>query len=146
MKLQKIVDILKIVLKDNLHTKDILSSVYNILHKRSFMRKLFSKWVPHVLTVFFNQDHAPRHKSIVTMAKLNKLGFQLLIHPRYSPDLALGDYYLFAILNRMLQEKKIGKNEIISETEALLGGLDKFLYKKDVEMLESVENSSRKSC
>ena len=42
--------------------------------------------------VLFHQDNAPCHKSLATMAKLNKLSFELLPHPPYSPDLALSDY------------------------------------------------------
>ncbi|EFN86254.1 hypothetical protein EAI_06637, partial [Harpegnathos saltator] len=42
------------------------------------------------------------HKSIVTMAKLHKLNFELLLHPPYSLDLAPSDYWLFADLKKML--------------------------------------------
>ena len=56
--------------------------------------------------VLFHQDNAPCHKSLVTMAKLNELSFELFPHPLYSPDLALGDYYLFADLKKMLQGKR----------------------------------------
>ncbi|KAM8718305.1 hypothetical protein ACLKA7_001005 [Drosophila subpalustris] len=37
------------------------------------------------------------------MAKLNELGFELLPHPPYSPDLAPSDYWLFADLKKMLR-------------------------------------------
>jgi transposase len=38
--------------------------------------------------VLFHQDNAPCHKSIKTTAKLHELGYKLLPHPSYSPDLA----------------------------------------------------------
>jgi [histone H3]-lysine36 N-dimethyltransferase SETMAR len=52
--------------------------------------------------VLFHQDNAPCHKSIKTTAKLHELGYELLLHPTYSPDLAPSDYFLFAGLKRML--------------------------------------------
>ena len=71
------------------------------------------------------------------MAKLDELGFELLPHPPYSPDLAPSDYYLFADLKKMLAGKKYGTNEeVISETEAYFEAKDKSYYKKGVEMLE----------
>ena len=39
--------------------------------------------------MLFDKGNAPCHKSMKTMVKLNKLSFELLPHPPYSPDLAL---------------------------------------------------------
>jgi [histone H3]-lysine36 N-dimethyltransferase SETMAR len=38
--------------------------------------------------VLFHQDNAPVHESIKTTAKLHELGYELLLYPPYSPDLA----------------------------------------------------------
>ena len=77
--------------------------------------------------VLFHQDKAPSHKSIATIVKLHELP----PHPPYSPDLAPRDYWLFADLIRMHQEKKFGSNEeVISETEAYFEAKDKLFYKK----------------
>ena len=71
--------------------------------------------------IMFHQDNAPCHKSMKTMAKLSELGYKLLPHPPYSPDLAPSDYWLFADLKKMLQGKRFGSNEeVIAETEAKL--------------------------
>ena len=71
------------------------------------------------------------------MAKLNELSFELLPHPPYSPDLAPGDYYLFADLRKMLQGKRFYSNEeVITETNAYFDAKDKSFYKKGIEMLE----------
>ena len=71
------------------------------------------------------------------MAKLYELHFELLLPPPYSPDLASSDYWLFADLKRMLQEKKFDSNEnLISETEAYFEAEDKSFYKKGIELLE----------
>ncbi|XP_055916518.1 protein GVQW3-like [Eupeodes corollae] len=57
--------------------------VQNILHQHLPMQKLCARWVPRLLT-------APAHKSIVAMAKINDLKFELMPHPplfsRPSPE------------------------------------------------------------
>ncbi|EFN85281.1 Histone-lysine N-methyltransferase SETMAR, partial [Harpegnathos saltator] len=45
--------------------------------------------------IVFHQDDTRVHTSILTMAKLNELKYELLEHPACSPDLAPSDYYLF---------------------------------------------------
>ena len=45
--------------------------------------------------VIFNHDNATPHISLVTRQKLLKLGWEVMLHPPYSPDLAPSDYYLF---------------------------------------------------
>ena len=56
--------------------------------------------------VVFHHDDARPHTSLVTRQKLLKLGWDILPHPPYSPDLAPSDYFLF----RSLQNSLIGKN------------------------------------
>lgn len=45
--------------------------------------------------VLLLHDNAPVLKSRVALAALHKVGFDILNHPPYSPDLAPSDYYLF---------------------------------------------------
>ncbi|XP_047129544.1 histone-lysine N-methyltransferase SETMAR-like [Hydra vulgaris] len=52
------------------------------------------------------RQDATCHKSINTMLELNELGFELLPHPPYSPDLAPSDFFLFSDLKRMLASNK----------------------------------------
>jgi [histone H3]-lysine36 N-dimethyltransferase SETMAR len=69
--------------------------------------------------VLFHQNNAMCHKSIKATAKLHELGYELLLHPPYSPDLARCDFFLFADLKRMLAVKQFSTNkEVIAETEA----------------------------
>ena len=64
-----------------------------------------------------------------TMAKLSELGYKLLPHPPYSPDLAPSDYWLFADLKKALQGKRFGSDEeVIAETEAYFESKDKSFY------------------
>ena len=87
--------------------------------------------------IIFHQDNAPCHKSMKTMAKLSELGYELLPHPPYSPDLAPSNYWLFADLKKMLQGKRFGSNEeVIAETEAYFEAKDKSFYKHGIEKLE----------
>ena len=50
--------------------------------------------------VLFHQDNTPCHKSIKTMIKLNELSFKL-------PDRFPGDYWIFADLQKILQQRQI---------------------------------------
>ncbi|GFW06318.1 histone-lysine N-methyltransferase SETMAR [Trichonephila clavipes] len=56
--------------------------------------------------VVFHHDNARPHTSLVTRQKLLELGWDVLSHPPYSPDLAPSDYFLF----RSLQNSLNGKN------------------------------------
>ncbi len=79
--------------------------------------------------IVFHRINAPYHKSMKTMAKLNKLGFNLLPHQPYSPDLAPSNYWLFADLKKMLQGKRFGSNEeVLVATEAYFEAKDKSFY------------------
>ncbi|KAF7286632.1 hypothetical protein GWI33_004665 [Rhynchophorus ferrugineus] len=91
--------------------------------------------------VLLHQDNAPCHKSVKTMAKIHELGFELLSHPPYSPDLAPSDYFLFSDLKRMLACKKFLSNEgVIAETKAYFEAKDKSYYKNGIEKLEGRYN------
>jgi [histone H3]-lysine36 N-dimethyltransferase SETMAR len=84
----------------------------------------------------FHQDNAPCHKSIKTWAKLHELGYELLPHPAYSPDLAPSEFFLFADLKRMLAGKKFSTNqEVIAETEAYFEAISKSYFKNGIEKL-----------
>lgn len=88
--------------------------------------------------VMFHQDNAPCHKSLKTMAKIHELGFELLPHPPYSPDLAPSDYFLFSDLKRMLAGKKFKTDEeVIAETEAYFEEKPKEYYKDGIEKLKN---------
>ena len=61
--------------------------------------------------VLFHQDNTMSHKSTVAMAKLHELGYELIPHPPYSPDLAPCDFFLFPNLKTWLGGKKFSSNE-----------------------------------
>ncbi|GFT40636.1 histone-lysine N-methyltransferase SETMAR [Trichonephila clavipes] len=61
--------------------------------------------------VVFHQDNARPHMSVVTCQKLWDLGWEVLMHPAYNPDLAPSDYHLFPALRNFLSDKKLGSRE-----------------------------------
>lgn len=61
--------------------------------------------------VVFHHDNARPHTSLVTKAKLRELGWEVLMHPPYSPDLAPSDYHLFRSLQSSLHDVKFDSVE-----------------------------------
>ncbi|GFW43068.1 mariner Mos1 transposase [Trichonephila clavipes] len=98
---------------------------------------------PHVKKkkVLFHQDNAPCHKSMNSMTKLHELGFELLLHPPYNPDLAPSDFFLFSDLKKRLAGQKFcADEEVIAETEANFKAEDKLYYKNGIEKLYGCYN------
>ena len=119
------------------NSKTINSDYYMALLDR--LSGEIKKKRPHMQEkkVLFHQDNAPCHKSMKTRVKLNELGFELLPHPPYSPNLAPSDYWLFVNLKKMLQGKRFVSNEeLIVETEAYFVSKDESFYGKGIERLE----------
>ena len=61
--------------------------------------------------VVYNADHARPHTSLTTRQKLRKLGWEVLMHPPYSPGLVPSDYYLFRSLENSLNGIKLVSKE-----------------------------------
>lgn len=87
--------------------------------------------------VLFHQDNAPAHKSAVAMAKLDELGYELVDHPPYSPDLAACDFFLFPNLKKWLGGRRFASNdEVIAETSHYFEELEKTYYSDGIKKLE----------
>ena len=43
--------------------------------------------------VIYHHDNAITHTSLATLQKLLRLGWEVMLYPPYSPDLAPSDYY-----------------------------------------------------
>ena len=61
--------------------------------------------------IIFHQDNAWPHTSLVTLLKLRELGWEVLLHPPYSPDLTPSDYYLFMSMANELGSRKLATRE-----------------------------------
>uniref|UniRef100_A0A183GT96 Histone-lysine N-methyltransferase SETMAR n=1 Tax=Heligmosomoides polygyrus TaxID=6339 RepID=A0A183GT96_HELPZ len=53
------------------------------------------------------------HAATITLQEIEKLGWELLPHPPYSPDLTLSDYILFPSMQRALAEKEFKNHDEI---------------------------------
>lgn len=87
--------------------------------------------------ILFHQDNAPCHKSILTMAKIHELKFELLEHPPYSPDLAPSDFHLFPELKKFMRGKRFSSNEeVITAVEAYFADLPDSHFMDGIHRLE----------
>jgi histone-lysine N-methyltransferase SETMAR len=83
--------------------------------------------------ILFHHDNAPAHTYTVVAAKLMELGFQLVPHPPYSPDLAPSDYYLFSNMKKWLAGIRFYSNEeVIAETNAYFTELCQSYYSEGI--------------
>lgn len=101
--------------------------------------KVLKEKRPHLAKkkVLFHQNNARVHTCVLAMTKIHELGYELLPHPPYSPDLAPCDYFLFPNLKKWLGGKKFGSNEeIISSTNAYFEGFKKSYFSEGIEKLE----------
>jgi histone-lysine N-methyltransferase SETMAR len=102
------------------------SELLNKLHKK-IREKRRGKLAKGVL---FLQDNAPAHKSFNALQKLHEIGFELIDHPPYSPDLAPSDYYLFPKLKKHLKGAKFStNNEVICAVENWFADQDTVFFK-----------------
>lgn len=86
--------------------------------------------------VIFHQDNAKPHTSKVTKQFLSELGWELMMHPPYSPDLAPSDYYLFSHLQLFLRGGIFNSaDEVISEVKSFYAGQTPEFYSKGIKKL-----------
>jgi len=77
---------------------------------RTKRRGLLSKKVLLLL-----HDNARPHTASHTVETINHLGFKVLEHPAYSPDLAPSDYHLFGPLRNALQGRRFSTDKDVQE-------------------------------
>ena len=75
--------------------------------------------------IILHQDNARPHVFLMTRQKLLQLGWEVLIHLPYSPDITPSDFHLF----RSLQNSLNGKN--FNSLEDCKRHLEKFFAQKD---------------
>ena len=61
--------------------------------------------------VILLHDNAPTHTAEPVKKTIKDFGWETLVHPAYSPDLAPSDYYLFASLGHALAEQRFTSYE-----------------------------------
>jgi histone-lysine N-methyltransferase SETMAR len=81
-------------------------------------------------------DNARPHTAKKTMKAIGRLGWELLPHPPYSPDLAPSDYYLFPRMKEYLRGNHFASNEDLKkEVERWLRQQDETFYTRGLEKL-----------
>jgi histone-lysine N-methyltransferase SETMAR len=65
--------------------------------------------------IFFQHDNAKPHVAKTIKQKLEQLGWQLISHPPYSPDLAPSDYHLFRSLSNDLRSRKFEDEDALKQ-------------------------------
>ena len=84
-----------------------------------------------------NDNMALANTSAVATAKLVELGYELLPHPPYSPDLVPCDFFLFSNLKKSLAGQKFESNDkVIAATEAYFVDLQKICFSGGLKKLE----------
>ncbi|EZA61916.1 Histone-lysine N-methyltransferase SETMAR [Ooceraea biroi] len=100
------------------------SSVKNHLKRLGYIKLVNRKGV------VFHHDNARPRTSLVTREKLLQLGWDVLPHPPYSPDLAPSDYHSFRSLQNALNGKTLTADEDIKSL------LELFFAEKDKNFFE----------
>lgn len=89
----------------------------------------FSKWVPHDL-------NAPSHTAAAVKVTIEQLGWEILPHAAYSPDLAPSDYHLFASMGHALAKQRFTSYENLQKWLGdWFGSKDTKFYRQGVHKL-----------
>jgi len=65
--------------------------------------------------VLQHHDNACPHTAAVTVETVQQLGFELLQHPPYSPDLTPSDYHIFGPRKEALRVRTFTSDEEVKE-------------------------------
>ena len=69
---------------------------------------------PHLLENFrLHSDNAPSHRAMHTQDILKQLGIRTVEHPPYSPDLAMCDFWLTCLKDRLRGQHHNNRNELV---------------------------------
>lgn len=86
--------------------------------------------------VILQHDNARPHTARLTRDKIQKLGWEVLPHPPYSPDISPSDYYLFRSLQNYLNGKEFQNKEAIKiGISAFFDSKKQEFYRKGIEAL-----------
>ncbi|GFS99459.1 transposase [Trichonephila clavipes] len=88
-----------------------LVTYYNIVRKRSWSKCGEAAQTVAKPGLSARKDNARPHTSEVTRQNFWELGWKVLMHPPYSPDLAPSDYHLFLLLQNFLSDKILESRE-----------------------------------
>ncbi|UYV69735.1 hypothetical protein LAZ67_7000528, partial [Cordylochernes scorpioides] len=130
---------------EGIQTSQICQRMKNIYGESCLSQKNNYKWVNKFKNgritlrgklskgVLFLHDNARLHTSCKTVSTIIKLGFEVLEHPAYSPDLAPSDYFLFGLLKKELKGKRFDPDEDVQKVvQDFFHTLGKSAYKEGI--------------
>jgi histone-lysine N-methyltransferase SETMAR len=86
--------------------------------------------------VILHHDNVRPHVSKMTQQKIRELGWELLPHPTYSPDIAASDYHLFRSIQNYLNRKKFNNtDEVNSAISEFFASKPPQFYRNGIEKL-----------
>lgn len=86
--------------------------------------------------VVFHHDNARPHTALRTKQRLQELGYEVLPHPPYSPDLAPSDYHLFLSMQNFLDGKKFQNvHDVQMAVTNFLSSKDRAFFKSGINKL-----------
>ena len=89
--------------------------------------------------VIFYYINATSHTSLSTRQKLLRLGWEVMLHSPYSPDLAPPDYYLFRSLQNSLNGKTFNYDKAVkSHLVQFFADKDQKFYKRGIVKLPEI--------
>ena len=89
--------------------------------------------------VILHRDNARPHPTVQTVQTINNLGWKLLPHPPWSPDLAPSDFHLFGALKEFMRGTKFeSDNEVKSVVSDWLRYRPKDFYAEGIRELRNV--------
>ena len=92
-----------------------IGTMHSILHDSLGLKKLTTRWVPHTLRPY---EKVQRSDLCKQTAVIREVGWHLLDHPPYSPDISPSDYFLFSNLKRWLRGRQFADfSELTYEIE-----------------------------
>ena len=114
-------------------TGEYYATLLRRLHKNC--QRSIRNW--RTKNILFHQDNAPAHTSAVSMTKVHKLGFKLLPHLPYSPDLVPSHFFLFPNLKIWLGGKRFSSDEeVIAAVDEYLKGFETSYFSEEIKKLE----------
>jgi transposase len=99
------------------------------------LQKRLRRVQPHknVAEILFQHDNARPHASLKAQEAITNLGWTVLPHTPYSPDLAPSDFHLFEALKDAIRGKRFGSDdEVIEEVKKWLRVKDSDWYKTGI--------------
>ena len=82
--------------------------------------------------MILHHDNARPHAALGTRQKIAEVGWEILLHPPYSPDIASSNYYLFLSLQNFLTGKKFKNEEDVKQALVQFFAKDETFFKNGI--------------